>query len=399
MVPAFVRGWVLLTWACLAFAGCAAPTANQEGGRDGAEDADLPDTLAIDLRDSLLDITMPEGQPTMLVALNVTKDMWVRPRLGTGAGADPIAAPIGEHAEYWVLCPWARSFGLPDGHWYHGVPFWLEDATLTLASERIPLPPGTDGLRDDSGGVCLTKAYGPDRWSAVAADEPRDGVLVLLLAVNGIPERFPREEPAAPTPEWRLLVGIASEACPASTDGAAPFCPPTPETRAQPLARAGLALYAGADLDCPEPCVGDEEDDTPPCPEACGFTVEDGRMRAANVPLTGRVELSRVTDTARGLAYALASAASAPFQASLRAGSTEASGACDTPVDNQAVQILLAHDEPAELRMSVDFAKPNLVGFGAFLVEIPLDLAHIGLSFAPSGEGTWFAGTVPMACG
>ncbi|MGQ0534478.1 MAG: hypothetical protein ACT4PT_00190 [Methanobacteriota archaeon] len=233
-------------------AGCIRGTDERGTPDAGDEVAALPNSLDVDLHETLLSITFPVGQPTALVLLNVTKEMWVRPSVSNPAGS-PSEVPLRSEA-YWVLCPWVQSFGLEDENEYWLRFFWVEGDRLEWAHYM-----GATGGRDGDGGHCATWVEDPypgappgsfldARQVSIAAAEPFDGTLAVLVVARagaltasgtGAAERSDGDAPVD-APEFRVLLGIAREAC---ADDAGDLCPPSGQRSASPLLRAGPSVF------------------------------------------------------------------------------------------------------------------------------------------------------------
>ncbi len=342
----------------LFLAGCGSPATT----RDDPAASEPANSLDVDLHEYLLNITMPEGQPTMLVALNVTKDMWVRPFAGMGMmqATDPT---------FWVLCPWVRSFGLrPDVHYGH-FPFWLDQSTLTAATHSQDWQ---DGWGDADGGHCaaLTHTYG--RRAAIASDQPFDGTLVLILAARPDRMTFPRVETADAVPEFHLVVGIARAACP--TDAAA-LCPPSKEVRADPLVRAGMLVDAHYNTQGPA------------C-DRCGFDIRDNTTRVETTPQAGgafsvgTLSASRTGDIANGFTIARADS-NGPTEVELQlfGEGTPIRASCTGDLYGY-VWILASHQ--TALTMLANFDMKATPFWGIAMKQIPIDLAALGWTFSPT---------------
>lgn len=257
----------------LALAGCVTPAATPRA-------EDLPSALPgveIDLQQALLAVPIDPAEPTLVVALRITRDMWIRPHT-TGPTGEGI--PV-EQADHWVLCPWMRTSGLPEGSRYLVVPFWLEGSVLRPAMRL--LVHARDADADATSGTCATRidtiptteatasSHLDVRDVAITAVDPFDATLVLIVS------------PAiAPQDPGELLVGVAVEKCP---DSEVEPCPPGSSLAARAVQQARGSSWAacgrGAEFER-FGCVGfDVQEALPPVAGA-----QAGRVVLSNTSLT-----------------------------------------------------------------------------------------------------------------
>lgn len=288
--PAFVRGRPALILLSLLIAGCAAPTAPRDDA--GGADAALPSSVDVDLHAYVLNITMPEGQPTMLVTMNVTKDMWVRPFAGGyGLGS---SAPA-ENPAYWILCPWVKSYGLPNDVHYHVLPFWLQGRTLDLAVSFVRNFADTtaaEGLGPGNDGRCATYES-TDRPLSIAADEPLDGKLVLLLTAKPDEEYQTSGVQGDQIPAFSIVTGIARATCSddATSSQSMRRCPPDQEQEVEPTLRGGVPVYSFHNALERKPC------------DDCGFVISDQRT-GISAAAVGSLNVNRTGAVAHGVSFA-----------------------------------------------------------------------------------------------
>lgn len=374
----------------LLLAGCAAPTPDIPAidVEERVKDFDA------DLHHALLHITLNDGEGTALIALNITKDMWVRPFVGTHRTDEGERLPV-RSEDYWVLCPWVMSRGLPDGLHYLTYPFWDEPEGLVPARGILRVTPeNTDIRRDADGGKCVAPVQAPARITAIAADNPRDGTLLLLIMVRENAVTVPTQ---AEVPTFALRVGIATRPC--SADPSAPeatvLCPPTGELPAEPSLRAAPPLFAAATFGCPpcktlyanSPHLWDSD-----CPR-CGFTVRDDRARMGAASSPGQVKLNRTGDIGRGLTFVSANADASTFRLDVTSGTINAKAGCraDEGPENHVATIGIMHKEPARVVATMDLAGP--VVHSVFMHEIPIDLTLIGRSMSPIAGASYYPGS------
>ncbi len=360
-------------------AGCVAPAATPDDASDAAPA--LPNSLEVDLHEYVLNITMPAGQPTMLVALNVTKDMWVRPYVARQGG------PEGPRSEaFWTICPWVQVTGLLSGFSVLAMPFWLEEGVLRPAAHEML----RWELRGGDGGVCVGAFSEAQRSSAVAADAPRDATLVLLLA--GFPDVLQAPDAAKTVPGFGALVGVGRTVCADEFRGAS-FCPPGDEIAAAPDLRGGRTVVSryvdhlpayGSVTGLPSEC------------HDCGFVIQDDRLQPAPDtaiapgPASGRVAATRTGVLARGIIYAHAGIVIdfkpgiGDVAASLQTFGIEiVRGECadESHSGNVVVDLVASSVEPIEFA-----AHFNLTGsknFEVRLDEIDLDPSKLGWRIHP----------------
>lgn len=346
----------------LLLAGCAAPAFPPDDAASG-HDARLPSSLDVDLHEHVLNITMPEGQPTMLVALNVTEESWVRPHLGAPApgGYRKVSATADT---YWALCPWVKSTGLADGFHYVVLPFWLESSSLVAAAPFLPMW----WSRDADGGACVSGTSWNNQDAAISADAPHAGTLVLLIAVA--PDETAGAQAGDPPP-FEFTVGLGTRVCP---DDDTAWCPPDAAVPAEPIARASLGLAA----------VWDTYEGSEACDE-CGFQIEDARTRVGTALEVGSLRLTREGSVERGVTMALAGSALRPgggppgrsaLTARLSSDEILIESTCADDQGNHAIAFVAPHRYPISFTAEYDLLGSR--GFRAETLEIPVDVTALG---------------------
>lgn len=364
-----MRVWFVLVAAVL-LAGCAgqAPTTSPAAT---LRKPTVPEMTSLDLHAVRLNVSVPSGQPTSVVALGVTEDMWVRPFVGAFGGTTPVQA-----ADSWVLCPWVEPVGLPEDVLYKLFPYWLDGDHLTPAI-AVQIGPW---LRASEGAGCAKWVTRLDGRAEIFADEPRAGTLVVIVATR--PEKpLPFDARAMHTPEFHLRIGIARELCPGQEAQTAPetsrLCPPDAEVPALPLQAAGLTTFAMHDTST-GPCDGcgfevEENLATVPVPPPAG-PVYSGTARATStVPLDGGMILAGAAYTELGR-----------VAVTLGDGAEALHGACGDRNDG-LVLILSAHDRPVTVDVT---AEVTGLYWGAFLWDIPVHLDQLGWTVEPQ-VSTW----------
>lgn len=332
----------------LTVAGCTVPPATPSGPV-------LP-PAAPDLRTSVLQVDLQPGQPTALVLLDITPELWVRALLRSSN-----LPAVGTDDRYWALCPWVRSEGLTDAAWT-AFAFWVEGGKLQ--------PVGNLGTSsgDTEAGSCLGSMQSDTRIVAIDADAPRSGTLAVLVTAD----RAAAAPPPKPVGAYRLFVGVASTPChrPYEVEGQAVkedarYCPPEQSTPAEPVVRAA-APHRSAFINIPG---------SPPC--ECGFTPSGQQVAGV-----GRLGLARTTEGA-GLTWVALGFGTSRAEASLAGPGGEARIACQDRAGNAWARLLLDHDAPASFTATFDSIGR---GISAHMLEIPVDLEAAGLALEPYGR-------------
>lgn len=356
-------------------AGCVAPITRNDGAAPG-----LPSSLDVDLHDHRLNITMPAGQPSIMVTLNVTSDMWIRPHFpGKPFGAFPSApAPVNSLRDdsFWTLCPRVQAVGLAgDVNWV-AYPFWLKETHLVPAYGLIAAQNPGNSTASSCVGVPVTLA----REFTIRANVPFNGTLVLLLAAQ-VSDPLPGESQAF-SAAFRFLVGIATDC----KDDSAKLCVPAPEVPAQPAIRGGLPVQASQF----------SERDGNVC-QACGFEVNDQRSQTAGVP-NGKLSAIRRTDDAPGLTFVviqqfrtgvpadLSVAVSPMLDATLdlRTGDASVVNQCSEP-GAPSIWAIISHHRRAVLNASFD--STGGMDWYAAMTDTPLDISQAGWTMQATAIG------------
>ncbi len=344
-------------------AGCAAPAATRDDQAAGA-DAALPRSLDVDLHEYLLNITMKADEPTMLVALAVTEDMWGHPTVG-------VYNEDSRHevASSWVLCPWLDRQGLLPDDQAQVLFFWL-NGTVLEAATRAPLRRGFVGGSWDGGycGAGTTTDYS-ESW--IATHTPHAGTLVAIATT--IPG-----DAAGPFPEWSLQLGLATPC------GSGTWCPPDEMKNVEPLERGGPRV------------VRELHAWGPDCAD-CGFVVDD-RTQQVDAPAicattgrqpcavwTGTLSVEAVPRSTTGLVrvdgfYNGPSA----VMTSISQDAANLQIECRDPSFGFTTGFADAGSQPT---LSVDLTLHSAVVWGVIVQETPIDLAAHGWSVTPSLAG------------
>lgn len=349
-----------------------------------ATDAEPPSppavtSLDVDLHEYLLNITMPEGQPTMLVQLNVTKDMWVRPIEGAACSIDGVCKTWLEDlptwpasAPFWTLCPWVRSVGLPDGWVYRAFAFWENTSVLRPAARAWADRAWTDA----DGGHCATGVTRNLPYGTIASELPRNGRLVLLLAaVPAASSPVSADEGTWVNPSFHFMVGVARKRCQTESGW---FCPPAAQQEAVPLLRGGVPVATMRDVG--QTCVD------------CGFIIRDNRT-PSGAPVLGSVTIGRTgivgpgVSVARVLAFANAGPASptggrATLEMKLEEGARRAEATCENTGTQMVLALLAGHTTHPRFSATLDGVGPW--EYRVWMLEMPLDADSIGRFFAPA---------------
>lgn len=356
-------GLVLPVVVGLFLSGCAAPaTPKDDATRPTAA---IPSSLDVDLHDYVLNITMPEGQPTMLVALNVTKDMWVRPLIGIPGARVPAT-----DSRAWVLCPWVKSFGLSGGAAWTSAVF-LQVGTVTKPSGATDT---VDRIQDDStGGICVGSVGWEASVYSVSANEPINARLWVLITAR--PTSGAQIATSWVSPEYRLHVGIGARLC--QNDSGATYCPPETSASASPMARGGPPIFR-------------EFVDGKPCND-CGFKIDDRRTLNR-----GTIRVERATDVRIGITAATAGFGTNAVAMEVSADNRTASIRCTDRSGNGWANMVVGHLTGSAVRATFDEtgAKGNLagsvdavlgfaVGLRLRVLEIPINITAADLRFDP----------------
>lgn len=361
----------------IVLAGCMAP--------DGERDTDRtlgPQSIEVDMRRSVLNITLLEGKPTVVVTLSITEDLWIHPHYGAGL-VEPFAA---EDASRWVLCPWTRAYGLPPDVQHRVIPMWEEEGKLTAAMTGsgwgVPAGDGCDALHES-----------PVRYGSIEAAQPHDGTLVLLvtaaplLSSNEGSYRDPRSAHPSTAPSFQLIVGVATQRC---TDDVAnaDLCPPAHEVDVEPTYRAGdpeFSRYYGE---------GDPCDD-------CGFDVVDSRTLAEVAAEAGKLTFTARHRVGQGITLALGGSGAgqdvrgAPIQtagtgrivmdALLAADRPLAEVHCEENTNQASVAILAEHSSAPRLDIAFDVVSSGR-RYALSMLTVPIDLGAMGWALE---TGAW----------
>lgn len=103
-------------------AGCAAPAST----RDAAGALPIPSAAGVELHANALNISMPAGESSLVVLLNVTKDMWVHWKTPVLKAEDAA----------WTVCVVVQPVGIGPGNRVKWAILELSDSTLTSANPR-----------------------------------------------------------------------------------------------------------------------------------------------------------------------------------------------------------------------------------------------------------------------
>ncbi len=337
----------------LILAGCAVPAAT----RDDEGTPPIASAADVDLHDYVLNITMPEGQPTMLVTLDVSPDMWVRPFIGAPTPLGYRNTPATQQPTYWVLCPWVASEGVADGALTVTFAFWLD------AERLVPAGALAYANDDEGGGRCAGSVFYDTRVMSIATNEPFAGSLALLVTMENGVTTFPRPANEPPSAPVRLSVGIATKPC--DRDFGSYYCPPDEAVAVEPLLRGGMPLDA-------------YHTDSTPC-NGCGYQIDDRRDLGA-----GNVHVTRTGEVTQGLTFVYASYGTNAVVAQLTTDGEVTNLSCSDVAGNSWLHFLASHNTPAELQLDFDIRGIRPAGsFDVDMIEIPIDLRVTGFTLEP----------------
>lgn len=378
----------------LLLAGCAAPAATRGDDAPGAG-ASRPSSLDVDLHEHVVNIPMPEGQPTMLVALNVTKDMWVRPNVGESLFGTNTPA---EDLRFWYLCLWTRSSGLAQGvAGYVAFAFWLDEGRLVTATQAQPRA-GMAGygeqevLTDDSGGRCYDATESMNRGKAIAAEAPREGTLVVAFGAR--PDAIGAWDPPASSPSFQVELGIGRRCDDA---GSSYFCAPASSIAAEPLLRGPVASQGTYDTfwDPAAECDG------------CGFEVEDDGGTLGPVR-KGALTATRVSPVPIGISIVSGSVGAGSGGALVAAtmvlgvdvDGERTEGVCEHPPGG-GLEVVAFHERALEI--DARFEETGGASATITTLTMPLDIRALGwtatLHKASLTSAPYYAGVEDPRCG
>ncbi len=272
----------------LLIAGCAAPAAPRDDA--GGDASALPSSFGVDLHTSQVNISMPAGNSTAVVVLNVTKDMWV---------AAPMDFQPAQNPQWWGVCVVVQAHGLLETGIIGVVAMRLDEGRLVpFAPRSNEFKPREYGNSTSPG--CYKGANIEERTDprlGLNAMEPFDVELVILLgAVSGTAS--PDTKALAP---FHIAIGIGTKPCPQTAfnpQGTLPFqtwCAPSDLVEAVPLQRGhvGRAHFStdGTVCELSGPFVGG----------CTGFEVDDRRNQVGPFS-SGTIRLVR-NASAGGLVF------------------------------------------------------------------------------------------------
>ena len=260
---------------------------------------------------------------------------------------------------YWVICPWVRFFEVPAQHKVSVLTFWRDGSALSLTGNPAFFDDGTTEGRCTGSMAYDTRVFG------VAADEPRDGVIVLAISLVPLAD----EQPRGAVQPLTALVGVASEPC--EKDSGVPLCAPQRDVGVAPLLTGNIAVYSSA---APEPC------------DDCGFTVSDERTAGR-----GAVTIDRTATIAVGITSVYVGFGTNTVHAELSADPDPIAVDCTDRAGNAWLNLVSFSSETPEFLARIDYSGiSNGLGtqetpgtYPVWMLEVPLDLRAVGLEMRP----------------